>query len=367
MRSCCDVFRGRKETLDHSEKFGLGTEDEAASSLWKEADSVVQAVTDEVVDISWKLQKALGAKPSMASQLLSRVVRRSRGCGSDSGTSQYGALKSRVQDGMNITLRRVLDDDRSTSQDEGLSANYEPARLLLSETLQQLHFQVHDERGRDVEKELDLAEDVRAFLAGSLYPQGEDEPEMDTLMTVVTNYEEAVVVTLTPPVNVDEVDAEIVVVAGCALGFVAPGQPPHVLHVDPDTETAKHGIQSDDLLLSIDGQDISQLDQDKVAALLRTAKSLVFERPAGAGGDEERHDDRRRASAPGGGWADEDMQNSRPKLRKPGLLPRLSGVAPEGAEDTESPNTQTTGRLLARPRPRTARRPGIPRCSRREL
>lgn len=93
--------------------------------------------------------------------------------------------------------------------------------------------------------------------------------------------------TLTPPVNVDEVDAEIVVVAGCALGFVAPGQPPHVLHVDPDTETAKHGIQSDDLLLSIDGQDISQLDQDKVAALLRTAKSLVFERPAGAGGDED--------------------------------------------------------------------------------
>lgn len=124
MRSCCDVFRGRKETLDHSGKFGLGTEDEAASSLWKEADSVVQAVTEEVVDISWKLQKALGAKPSMASQLLSRVVRR---MGDD--------------DGMNITLRRVLDDDHSTSQDEGPSVNYEPARLLVSETLQQLHLQ----------------------------------------------------------------------------------------------------------------------------------------------------------------------------------------------------------------------------------
>ena len=73
--------------------------------------------------------------------------------------------------------------------------------------------------------------------------------------------------------------------AGCALGFVTPGQPPHVLRVDPDTETAKQGIQSYDLLLSIDGQDISQFDQDKVAALLRTAKSLVFERPAG--GDED--------------------------------------------------------------------------------
>ncbi|CAE7192791.1 unnamed protein product [Symbiodinium sp. CCMP2456] len=200
MRSCCDVFRGRKETLDHSGKFGLGTEDEAASSLWKEADSVVQAVTDEVVDISWKLQKALGAKPSMASQLLSRVVRR---MGDD--------------DGMNITLRRVLDDDHSTSQDEGPFVNYEPARLLLSETLQQLHLQVQDERGRDVEKEMDLAEDVRAFLAGSLYPQGDDEPETDTLMTVVTNYEEAVVVGFENPKMRDEVLFGLLVLLEAAL------------------------------------------------------------------------------------------------------------------------------------------------------
>lgn len=93
-------------------------------------------------------------------------------------------------------------------------------------------------------------------------------------------------VTLTQPVAVDEVDAEIVVVEGCALGFVAPGQPPHVLHVDPG-QPAKYGVQSDDLLLSIDGQQTAQLTQEKVAELLRSAKSLVFERPGAAEGKEE--------------------------------------------------------------------------------
>lgn len=93
-------------------------------------------------------------------------------------------------------------------------------------------------------------------------------------------------VTLTQPVAVDEVDAEIVVVEGCALGFVAPGQPPHVLHVDPG-QPAKHGVQSDDLLLSIDGQLTAQLSQEKVAELLRSAKILVFERPQGAADGED--------------------------------------------------------------------------------
>lgn len=93
-------------------------------------------------------------------------------------------------------------------------------------------------------------------------------------------------VTLTQPVEVDEVDAEIVVVEGCALGFVAPGQPPHVLHVDPG-QPAKYGVQSDDLLLSIDGQQTAQLTQEKVAELLRSAKSLVFERPGAADGKED--------------------------------------------------------------------------------
>jgi len=87
-------------------------------------------------------------------------------------------------------------------------------------------------------------------------------------------------------VAVDEVDAEIVVVEGCALGFVAPGQPPHVLHVDPG-QPAKFGVQSDDLLLSIDGQQTAQLTQEKVAELLRSAKCLVFERAGAADGKEE--------------------------------------------------------------------------------
>lgn len=69
-------------------------------------------------------------------------------------------------------------------------------------------------------------------------------------------------VTLTQPVAVDEVDAEIVVVEGCALGFVAPGQPPHVLHVDPG-QPLKCGVQSDDLLLSIDGQQTAELSQER--------------------------------------------------------------------------------------------------------
>mmetsp|Transcript_101245 Transcript_101245/g.179867 ORF Transcript_101245/g.179867 Transcript_101245/m.179867 type:complete len:812 (+) Transcript_101245:125-2560(+) len=106
-------------------------------------------------------------------------------------------------------------------------------------------------------------------------------------------------VTLSQPVAVEEVDAEIVVVEGCALGFVAPGQPPHVLHVDPDTETAGHGIQSDDLLVSIDGNDTSSMGQEKVAEMLRKATKLLFKRPGGAAEQEEQEEDgeeRRRQS-----------------------------------------------------------------------
>lgn len=89
----------------------------------------------------------------------------------------------------------------------------------------------------------------------------------------------AMQVTLSQPVALEEVDAEIVVVAGCALGFVAPGQPPHVLHVDVGTDMARHGIQSDDLLVSIDGQNTRLLAQDQVAQLLKGALLLHFERP----------------------------------------------------------------------------------------
>ncbi|CAJ1372454.1 unnamed protein product [Effrenium voratum] len=111
-------------------------------------------------------------------------------------------------------------------------------------------------------------------------------------------------VTLTQPISVDEVDAEIVVVDGCALGFVSPGQAPHVLHVDPG-EPAKFGVQSDDLLLSIDGQETASLSQEKVAALLRSASCLVFKRPESAvpeGKDEDTEppsdEEKRAPSAP---------------------------------------------------------------------
>eukprot|EP00929_Paragymnodinium_shiwhaense_P113840 TRINITY_DN82128_c0_g1_i1.p1 TRINITY_DN82128_c0_g1~~TRINITY_DN82128_c0_g1_i1.p1 ORF type:complete len:767 (-),score=233.47 TRINITY_DN82128_c0_g1_i1:116-2416(-) len=95
-------------------------------------------------------------------------------------------------------------------------------------------------------------------------------------------------VVLPQPVPLDEVDQEIIVLAGCALGFVAAGQPPHVLHVDPDTEMEKRGIRSDDLLVSIDGRDPRNLAQSEVARALRDATRVVFERPKAAPEGEER-------------------------------------------------------------------------------
>jgi len=86
-------------------------------------------------------------------------------------------------------------------------------------------------------------------------------------------------VALKKPVELDEVDTEIVVVSGCALGFVAPGQPLHVLHVDPGTEMATHGVSNDDLLVGIDGNDPRNLTQAEVAKALSTATTLSFERP----------------------------------------------------------------------------------------
>jgi len=95
-------------------------------------------------------------------------------------------------------------------------------------------------------------------------------------------------VTLNKPVSLEEVDTEIVVVAGCALGFVAMNQPPHVLHVDPGTEMASHGVQNDDLLVSIDGVSTMNMTQSEVARQLRNGSRLEFERPKGPPeGDED--------------------------------------------------------------------------------
>eukprot|EP00425_Heterocapsa_triquetra_P013056 CAMPEP_0195127702 /NCGR_PEP_ID=MMETSP0448-20130528/137565_1 /TAXON_ID=66468 /ORGANISM="Heterocapsa triquestra, Strain CCMP 448" /LENGTH=83 /DNA_ID=CAMNT_0040165461 /DNA_START=27 /DNA_END=274 /DNA_ORIENTATION=+ len=81
----------------------------------------------------------------------------------------------------------------------------------------------------------------------------------------------AMKVTLKAPVQIEEVDAEIIVVAGCALGFVAANQPPHVLHVDPGTEMAVHAVSSDDLLVSIDGRSTETMVQADVAKALQNA------------------------------------------------------------------------------------------------
>merc|ERR1719210_1978930 len=99
-------------------------------------------------------------------------------------------------------------------------------------------------------------------------------------------------VTLAQPVRIEAVDPEILVVAGCALGFVAPQQPPHVLHVEDGTEMATHGVQSDDLLIRIDGCDTHTMAQEEVAKHLDTASHLTFDRPkvpAEADEDAEEH------------------------------------------------------------------------------
>lgn len=85
-------------------------------------------------------------------------------------------------------------------------------------------------------------------------------------------------VTLKQPVVIDEVDAEIIIVAGCAFGFVAPQQPMHVLNVDPGTEMSSHGIKSDDLLVAIDGQDTRTMERAEIAKRLRACSHLGLER-----------------------------------------------------------------------------------------
>jgi hypothetical protein len=124
-------------------------------------------------------------------------------------------------------------------------------------------------------------------------------------------------VNLTQPVSVEEVDDEIVVVAGCALGFVAPKQPPHVLHVDPGTETASYGIQSDDLLVSIDGQDTRSMVQAEMAKLLKVATKLMFERPKATDASEgqKEAEERPRATATPEVTATEKARSRRSRSR----------------------------------------------------
>eukprot|EP00928_Gymnodinium_smaydae_P054163 TRINITY_DN37982_c0_g1_i1.p1 TRINITY_DN37982_c0_g1~~TRINITY_DN37982_c0_g1_i1.p1 ORF type:complete len:410 (+),score=68.48 TRINITY_DN37982_c0_g1_i1:81-1310(+) len=86
--------------------------------------------------------------------------------------------------------------------------------------------------------------------------------------------------------SVDVVDDEIVTVEGCDLGFI-PGQPPHVLQVEPGCVMESGGIQPDDILVAIDELDINGKMQHEVLTLLQTARLLDFKRIAGDNGSSQ--------------------------------------------------------------------------------
>lgn len=88
--------------------------------------------------------------------------------------------------------------------------------------------------------------------------------------------ESMIVVTLTKPLVLKDVEGQIIEVQGFALGFIEPGQPPYVLEVEPGTEMALHGVRADDILASIDGRDTSVMARDEIANALRSASRLDF-------------------------------------------------------------------------------------------
>lgn len=84
-------------------------------------------------------------------------------------------------------------------------------------------------------------------------------------------------------VVVEDVDEEIISVAGCTMGFILPGQPPHVLSVDPGSPTALQGVLADDMLVAIDGHDTHQLAKAEARRLLSSAARMDFKRPGPQG------------------------------------------------------------------------------------
>lgn len=88
-------------------------------------------------------------------------------------------------------------------------------------------------------------------------------------------------VKLAQPLKPEEVDDEIITVGGIDLGFIMAGDPPHVLSVEPSTELGKHGVQTHDILATIDGKDTRTVARSEVMGLLSAAKSLGFERAKG--------------------------------------------------------------------------------------
>mmetsp|Transcript_34921 Transcript_34921/g.96436 ORF Transcript_34921/g.96436 Transcript_34921/m.96436 type:complete len:660 (-) Transcript_34921:120-2099(-) len=89
-------------------------------------------------------------------------------------------------------------------------------------------------------------------------------------------------VQLQQPATVEEVDDEIIIVSGCALGLVGAGQPPHVLQVGEGTEVDKLGIIIDDYLVAVNGRSTrGMMTKDEVVRHLRGATQLEFERSGG--------------------------------------------------------------------------------------
>jgi len=106
-------------------------------------------------------------------------------------------------------------------------------------------------------------------------------------------------VELSQSARFEELDDEIVVLAGCALGFMGQGQPPHVLMVDDGTQIAHAGVQSDDILVKVDNKDPKLMTQQEFRVALQEAKSLHFERPApGDGDDSDAASEKATAQAP---------------------------------------------------------------------
>jgi len=85
-------------------------------------------------------------------------------------------------------------------------------------------------------------------------------------------------VKLNQPLKVNSADDEIITMAGWELGIVTPGKPLHVLHVEPGASIAAHGVQSNDLLISIDGTNVVSIPKNDITKALEAASRLNFER-----------------------------------------------------------------------------------------